>query len=278
MRPKAKAAATVTISRIIDVEAEIRYYLKQSATLSTPAKPTTYPPPSIWTTTEPDYIKNSSDDSSDASGDTDTLYFVICTVFTNGTYKYSEVSKSSTYEGIRRTETQITQNSGSIELILKRVGTLKDECSDDTDKKLKNYVAASDYSADKENTSHAMEDMTKTINSKANKDDLSGYTPIADHNKILKYMRFDTNGITIGSGISNGQGQGQGQGQNKNLTLNLDNDAIKFKNGEEVIGSWDGTNFYTGDIVIKLNQRAQFGNFAFVPRSDGSIMFLKVKD
>jgi hypothetical protein len=272
MRPKAKAAATVTISRIIDVEAEIRYYLKQSATLSAPAKPTSYPPPSAWKTTEPDY----TNDSSDASGDTDTLYFVICTVFTNGTYKYSEVSKSSTYEGIRRTETQITQNSGSIELILKRVGTLKDECGADTDKKLQNYVTSSDYSADKENTSHAMEDMTKNINSKANKDELNGYTPIADHNKILKYMRFDENGITIGSGIS--KDQGQSQGPSKNLTLNLDNDAIKFKNGNEVIGSWDGTNFYTGDIVIKLNQRAQFGNFAFVPRSDGSIMFLKVKD
>lgn len=269
-----KARANITISRIVDIEEEIRYYLKQSATLSTPAKPTSYPPPSAWKTTEPDYTNGSSD----ISGDTDALYFVICTVFTNGTYKYSEVSKSSTYEGIRRTESQIIQNSGSIDLLIKRADSVRGECSADTDKKLKNYVAASDYSADKENTSHAMEDMTKTINSKANKDDLSGYTPIADHNKILKYMRFDTNGITIGSGISNGQGQGQGQGQNKNLTLNLDNDAIKFKNGEEVIGSWDGTNFYTGDIVIKLNQRAQFGNFAFVPRSDGSIMFLKVKD
>ena len=171
---------------------------------------------------------------------------------------------------------KIIQNSGSIDLLIKKVDSVRGECSADTDEKLKDYVAASDYNSDKENTSHAMEDMTKTINSKANADDLSGYTPIADHNKILKYMKFDENGITIGSGISNDQGQGQGQ--NKNLTLNLDNDAIKFKNGEEVIGSWDGTNFYTGDIVIKLNQRAQFGNFAFVPRSDGSIMFLKVKD
>lgn len=268
MRPKAKAAATVTISRIIDVEAEIRYYLKQSATLSAPAKPTSYPPPSAWKTTEPDYTNGSSD----ASGDTDALYFVICTVFTNGTYKYSEVSKSSTYEGIRKTESQIIQNSSSIELMIKKVDSVRGECSADTDEKLKDYVAASDYSADKNSTSHAMEDMTKTINGKANKDDLSGYTPIADHNKILKYMKFDENGITIGSGIS------EGQSQSKNLALNLDNDAIKFKNGEEVIGSWDGTNFYTGDIVIKLNQRAQFGNFAFVPRSDGSIMFLKVKD
>ena len=171
---------------------------------------------------------------------------------------------------------KIIQNSGSIDLLIKKVDSVRGECSADTDEKLKDYVAASDYNSDKENTSHAMEDMTKTINSKANADDLSGYTPIADHNKILKYMKFDENGITIGSGISNDQGQGQGQ--NKNLTLHLDHDAIKFKNGEEVIGSWDGTNFYTGDIVIKLNQRAQFGNFAFVPRSDGSIMFLKVKD
>lgn len=171
---------------------------------------------------------------------------------------------------------KIIQNSGSIDLLIKKVDSLEGECNGYTDKKLNDYVTASDYNSDKENTSHAMEDMTKTINSKANADDLSGYTPIADHNKILKYMKFDENGITIGSGISNDQGQGQGQ--NKNLTLNLDNDAIKFKNGNEVIGSWDGTNFYTGDIVIKLNQRAQFGNFAFVPRSDGSIMFLKVKD
>lgn len=171
---------------------------------------------------------------------------------------------------------KIIQNSGSIDLLIKKVDSVRGECSADTDEKLKDYVTASDYNSDKENTSHAMEDMTKTINSKANADDLSGYTPIADHNKILKYMRFDENGITIGSGIS--KDQGQGQGPSKNLTLNLDNDAIKFKNGNEVIGSWDGTNFYTGDIVIKLNQRAQFGNFAFVPRSDGSIMFLKVKD
>lgn len=41
-------------------------------------------------------------------------------------------------------------------------------------------------------------------------------------------------------------------------------------------GSWDGTDFYTGNIVVRLHERAQFGNFAFVPRSDGSLSFLKV--
>ena len=37
-------------------------------------------------------------------------------------------------------------------------------------------------------------------------------------------------------------------------------------------------NFYTGNIVVKVEERAQFGNFAFVPRSDGSLSFLKVGD
>ena len=216
-----KARATVTISRIIDVEAEIRYYLKQSSTLSTPAKPTTYPPPSIWETTEPDY----------SSGDTDTLYFVICTVFTNGTFKYSDVSKSSTYEGIRKTESRIDQTSDSITMSI----------------------------------SNQIESVRDDINSKADKEDLNGYTTIQQHQKILKYMKFTENGLEIGEG-------------NNRLKLVLDNHAIRFTNGGITIGEWDGENFYTGDMVVKRNQRAQFGNFAFVPRSDKSLMFLKVKD
>lgn len=216
-----KARATVTISRIIDVEAEIRYYLKQSSTLSTPAKPTTYPPPSIWETTEPDY----------SSGDTDTLYFVICTVFTNGTFKYSDVSKSSTYEGIRKTESRIDQTSDSITM----------------------------------SVSYQIEKVRDDINSKADKEDLKGYTTVQEHQKILKYMKFTENGLEIGEG-------------NNRLKLVLDNHAIRFTNGGITIGEWDGENFYTGDMVVKLNQRAQFGNFAFVPRSDKSLMFLKVKD
>lgn len=216
-----KARATVTISRIIDVDAEIRYYLKQSSTLSTPVKPTTYPPPSIWKTTEPDY----------SSGDTDTLYFVICTVFTNGTFKYSDVSKSSTYEGIRKTESRIDQTSDSITMSI----------------------------------SNQIESVRDDINSKADIEDLKGYTTVQQHQEILKYMKFTENGLEIGEG-------------NNRLKLVLDNHAIRFTNGGITIGEWDGENFYTGDMVVKLNQRAQFGNFAFVPRSDKSLMFLKVKD
>ena len=41
-------------------------------------------------------------------------------------------------------------------------------------------------------------------------------------------------------------------------------------------GSWDGNDFYTGNIVVRVTERAQFGNLAFVPNEDGSLSFLKV--
>jgi hypothetical protein len=66
---------------------------------------------------------------------------------------------------------------------------------------------------------------------------------------------------------------------NSVISLELDNeDGIVFRRNGVVFGRWDGENFYTGNIVVQVNERAQFGNFAFIPRSDGSLMFLKVGD
>lgn len=85
-------------------------------------------------------------------------------------------------------------------------------------------------------------------------------------NKLETYIHFDENGISIGK---------SGESGNK-LKLVLNNDKIVFTKNDQPIGWWDGENFHTGNIVVEVNERAQFGNFAFVPRSDGSIMFLKV--
>lgn len=115
----ARAKAEITISRIVDISSVTRYYLLQSSTVTAPSKPTTNPPASTWTLTEPSYT----------SGSTNTLYFVDCTVFTNNTFKYSEVSKSSSYEAAKAAynkaanvetrvtfaETQINQNTLAIE-------------------------------------------------------------------------------------------------------------------------------------------------------------------
>lgn len=62
------------------------------------------------------------------------------------------------------------------------------------------------------------------------------------------------------------------------MELQLDNDIISFKKNGHQFGWWDGVDFHTGNIVVEVSERAQFGNFAFVPRSDGSFSFLKVGD
>lgn len=87
----AKASAQITISRIVDISSVTRYYLLQSSTSAAPSKPTANPPGGSWTTTEPAYT----------SGSTNTLYFVDLTVFTNSTFSYSAVSKSSSYEAAK---------------------------------------------------------------------------------------------------------------------------------------------------------------------------------
>ena len=61
------------------------------------------------------------------------------------------------------------------------------------------------------------------------------------------------------------------------ITLEIDNEAgIIFKKNGVQFGWWDGVEFHTGNIVVEVNERAQFGNFAYIPRSDGSLSFLKV--
>lgn len=90
--------------------------------------------------------------------------------------------------------------------------------------------------------------------------------------KFSKYIRFmeDENGdpsdtaMTIGSGDSV-------------ITLEIDNEkGLVFKKNGVEFGWWDGIDFHTGNIVVEVNERAQFGNFAYIPRSDGSLSFLKV--
>ena len=88
---------------------------------------------------------------------------------------------------------------------------------------------------------------------------------------IEKCISLSDDGITIGSSDSS-------------VTLKLDNkEGIQFWKtsdigvaGRQPFGYWDGDDFYTGNIVVRVHERAQFGDFAFVPRSNGSLSFLKV--
>lgn len=75
----------------VDVTATCRYYLLQASSLDAPDQPALNPPGGSWSETEPSYT----------SGSTNTLYFVDLTVFSDGTWAYSSVSKSSAYEAAK---------------------------------------------------------------------------------------------------------------------------------------------------------------------------------
>lgn len=75
----------------ISVSKVTRYYILQSSTTAPPKPSDGSAIGSNWSKTEPSYT----------SGSTSTLYFVDQTVMSNGTIKYSDVSKSSSYEAAK---------------------------------------------------------------------------------------------------------------------------------------------------------------------------------
>lgn len=83
------ASAMITLAYVTSVESETRYYKTQVSTLSPPSKPTSVPPGNGWIETEPTYSDSSA---------TSVLYTCVLTQFTDGTFAYSEVSVSSSYE------------------------------------------------------------------------------------------------------------------------------------------------------------------------------------
>lgn len=82
--------------------------------------------------------------------------------------------------------------------------------------------------------------------------------------EVNKHFTFDGTGLTIAAGPNA-------------MSIRIDNDIVIFEKNGVQFGWWDGIDFHTGNILIEVTERAQFGNFAFVPRSDGSLSFLKVE-
>lgn len=84
-----------------------------------------------------------------------------------------------------------------------------------------------------------------------------------NYSSILKYIRFADGNIILGE-------------EGNAVTLTVENDRISFsQNGVEVAYMSDNK-LHIGNAEIKSGGTLQLGNFAFVPRSNGSLSFLKV--
>lgn len=132
---------------------------------------------------------------------------------------------------------------------------------------LESYVEESEYEELKQTVQSELAILAEkvTINFTSTTEQLAGMNSdlLNVIETLQKNFEFNLDGLTIKAGENA-------------MSLVLDNDLIKFvKDGKE-FGWWDGVDFHTGNIVIGLTERAQMGNYAFVPRSDGSLDFLKV--
>ena len=132
---------------------------------------------------------------------------------------------------------------------------------------LENYVEVSTYEKFRESTESELKQTADQIelNFEQTTQQITNVNGdlLAISEVLEKHFEFNANGLTIKAGEGS-------------MNLILDNDIIRFvKNGQE-FGWWDGVDFHTGNIIVEVNERAQFGNFAFIPRSNGSLSFLKV--
>lgn len=126
----------------ISVSKVTRYYILQSSTTA-PSKPSDDSAiGSNWSKTEPSYT----------SGSTSTLYFVDQTVMSNGTIKYSDVSKSSSYEAAKEAWNKANSANSKIDnlqiggrnLFLNTSNYTADSPYSITSNKVDNYISSFD--------------------------------------------------------------------------------------------------------------------------------------
>lgn len=106
------ATAEITISHMIDIVGTYRFYqLVNSGTILTKPTGEEYPPPNLlyntaWEDTEPTYSGEEEDRA---------LYYVDCTVYSNGTCSYSPVSLSTSYELAKEAQNSADEAHGKLD-------------------------------------------------------------------------------------------------------------------------------------------------------------------
>lgn len=181
-------------------------------------------------------------------------------------------SKSSTQERVDQLQMEINRQQGTIteldatsqEMITAAIQTSESIVFT----ALERYVETSNYQAFQQTVENEFKLLSDALTLRFTEATEATRNVDGDLQRTLetlsKYFKFDLDGLTIRAGENA-------------MELTLDNDLVIFKRNGQQFGWWDGVDFHTGNIVIGVTERAQFGSFAFVPRENG-ISFLEVGD
>lgn len=240
-----------------------RYYLLAEISEAMPTIPDTYPPSDLWQETEPSYTEES----------TQSLYYVDCDVYCDGSFVYSKVSLSNGYDAQRNVEGATASLSVSIDEINSTVDGLDDSISNvsQTVEHITQEIRdATGSESTLSQTLNSLESRIQDANGKylSLEQTSSGLSiqigKLVEQLSIInKHFSFDDNGITISSGDSP-------------LKLRLDNEnGIQFLNNntEVAVMTEQELRITRADIFTSI----QIGNFAYIPKSNGSLSFKKIK-
>lgn len=182
--------------------------------------------------------------------------------------------QAGTVTRIEKAEKDIEETRNSItsiahNVVIEQQTSIVNSCTEILMAALDSYVLTSDYDQYRETVSTELELMAGQL--------LITNTTLTEEitnvdgdmqskfNALYEWISIAGGSMTFGSSDSV-------------ITLEVSKDAILFKNNEVEFGSWDGENFYTGNIIIRLNEKAQFGNISYVPRTSGHVSVLWVGD
>jgi len=296
-----KASGQITLTSVVDVYATYRYYLLQSSTAAAPSRPTTFPPASVWSDTEPGYT----------DGSTNSLYTVDCTLFSDDSFLYSLVSLSSSYEAAKAAYNKATNallhtvvqsatppsattymwlDTSAEPPMLKRYDTETAAwitVNDATEivYNLEQNVESSITKSEEDITAKVSESYTLKEDAEALVSEVSAQVELtknsfdiqftefnadleavaagteAEFEEIRKYIRFVDGQILLGE-VGN------------ELELQISNNRISFLQDGAEVAYFSNRKLYVTDTQILHS--LQLGNFAFMPRANGNLSFKKV--
>ena len=296
-----KAAGQITLTSVVDVTAVYRFYLLQSSTAAKPSTPTVYPPPSPWDDTEPTYT---------GSG-TNSLYTTECTVFSDGSFLYSLVSLSSSYEAAKAAYNKATNalnqavvqsaTAPSITTVMWIDTSLTPPLMKRYDAETAAWIVVNDTSEAVYNLEQnfeaslvkSQEDITATVaetytlkeDTEAVISDVRLEITQTKDSYDLEFTRFrqdieaaangaDAQFEEIHKYIRFPDGKIQLGEVGNELELQISNDRISFLQDGAEVAYFSDRKMHITDTQI--DHSLQLGNFAFMPRSNGNLSFKKI--
>ena len=296
-----KAAGQITLSSVVDVTAVYRYYLLQSSTAAIPTAPKAFPPPSPWDDTEPTYTE----------GNTNSLYTVECTTFSDGSFLYSLVSLSSSYEAAKVAYNKATNALNQRVVQSATAPTLTTVMWVDTsltppllkryDAETAAWIVVNDtadvvYNLEQNLESSLIkteEDITATVAEKYYlKEDTDALVSSVSttieqtaNSFTIQFEQFSQDIASVAAGadaefeeirkyIRFVDGKILLGEVGNDLELEISNDRISFLQDGAEVAYFSNRRMYITDAQV--NHSLQIGNFAFMPRANGNISFKKI--